>query len=90
MKPFIVDQVISDQTVKEKAIAAYRANNRKVREVIPADRLLVFNVAEGWEPPCAFLGVPVPAVSFPHHHPRQEVWERFGGEPGEPMSAAAE
>ena len=38
-----------------------------VRETIAADRLLVFNVKEGWEPLCAFLGVPVPEdESFPH------------------------
>jgi len=90
MKPFITDQVMGDHTVKEKAVAAYRANNRKVREVIPADRLLVFNVAEGWGPLCAFLGVPVPDAPFPRTNPRQEFWERFGGEPGVPVAAAAE
>jgi hypothetical protein len=90
LKPFIVDQVMGDQTVKEKAIAAYRANNRKVREVIPADRLLVFNVAEGWEPLCTFLGVPVPETPFPHHNPRKEFWELFGGEPVTPELVQAE
>jgi hypothetical protein len=90
LKPFIVDQVMGDQTLKDKAIAAYRANNRKVREVIPADRLLVFNVAEGWEPLCAFLGVPVPETPFPHHNLRKEFWELFGGEPGMPAASAAE
>lgn len=89
MKPFITDQVMGDHRVKEKAIAAYRANNRKVREVIPAGRLLVFNLAEGWGPLCAFLGVPVPDVPFPRTNPRQEFWERFGGEPGVVGSAAA-
>jgi hypothetical protein len=87
MKPFIVDQVMGDQTSKEKAIAAYRANNRKVREVIPADRLLVFNVADGWGPLCSFLGVPVPDTAFPHSNPRKEFWEVFGGEPDQPATA---
>ncbi len=81
MKPFIVDQVMGDHTSKEAALAAYRANNRKVREVIPAGRLLVFNVAEGWGPLCAFLGVPVPDAPFPQTNARKEFWETFGGEP---------
>ena len=36
-----------------------------VREAIPAARLLVFDVREGWEPLCAFLGVTVPDTPFP-------------------------
>ena len=38
-----------------------------VRETIAPDRLLVFDVKEGWEPLCAFLAVPVPEDEpFPH------------------------
>jgi hypothetical protein len=38
-----------------------------VRETIAPERLLVFDVKEGWEPLCAFLGVPVPEDEpFPH------------------------
>jgi hypothetical protein len=82
MKPFITDQVMGDHRVKEKAVAPYRANNRKVCEVILTDRLRVFSVAEGWGPLCAFLGVPVPGMPFPRTNPRQEFRERLGGEPG--------
>ena len=32
---------------------------------IPAERLLVFDVAEGWGPLCEFLDVPVPDAPFP-------------------------
>ena len=38
---------------------------------MPAERLLVFNVNEGWEPLCAFLGKSVPdKVPFPHLNDR--------------------
>ena len=47
----------------------------------PAERLLVFNVAEGWEPLCRFLEKPVPATPFPRSHSRDEFWAHFGGEP---------
>lgn len=66
---------------RETALAAYRARNAKVREVLPADRLLVFNPADGWEPLCAFLGAAVPDSPFPRSNARSEFWEIFGGEP---------
>jgi len=34
--------------------------------LLPADRLLVYEVSQGWEPLCGFLGVTVPAEPFPH------------------------
>src|SRR5262245_44871541 len=43
----------------------YARHLAEVRAAIPAERLLVFDVREGWEPLCAFLGVPVPATPFP-------------------------
>lgn len=66
---------------RERAIAAYRANNAKVRQVIPAERLLVFNPAQGWDPLCRFLGAEAPATAFPHSNARDEFWALFGGEP---------
>lgn len=37
-----------------------------VKERCPADRLLVFDVRDGWEPLCKFLDVPTPDTPFPH------------------------
>lgn len=81
MHDWLIQGVFTDFTDRDSAIAAYRANNQRVRDTVPADRLLVFNVAEGWEPLCRFLEVPVPDVPFPHTHPKKEFWEHFGGEP---------
>jgi hypothetical protein len=50
---------------KDWLLERYRRHNREVQEVVPADRLLVYNPADGWAPLCAFLGVPVPAEPFP-------------------------
>lgn len=66
---------------RDAAIAAYRRNNERVRALIPAERLLVFNVRDGWAPLCAFLGVPEPDTPFPRSNPRDEFWAHFGGEP---------
>ena len=81
MDKLIIKGTFDDFTDRDSAIEAYRANNRRVREAIPAERLLVFHVADGWEPLCEFLGVPVPGEVFPHSHPKKEFWEHFGGEP---------
>ncbi len=81
MSGWFLTDTFSDYTDKDTVIAAYRRNNRKVRETIPAERLLVFNVADGWEPLCLFLDVPVPETPFPRSNPRDEFWAHFGGEP---------
>jgi hypothetical protein len=36
------------------------AHSEKIRNLVPADRLLEYNVGSGWEPLCAFLGCEVP------------------------------
>lgn len=53
-------------------IEAYEQHNAEVRRSIPADRLLVFDVAQGWAPLCRFLDVPVPAAPFPRSNPRED------------------
>jgi hypothetical protein len=54
-------------------IAAFERHVAEVRNVIPNDRLLVFEVAEGWGPLCDFLGVAVPATPFPRVNSRAEM-----------------
>lgn len=44
----------------------FQEHNAAVQAEIPAERLLVFEVKQGWEPLCAFLGKPVPDQPFPH------------------------
>ena len=44
----------------------YRQHNERVKAVIPAENLLVFNVKQGWKPLCEFLGCElVPSTPFP-------------------------
>lgn len=47
------------------AIAVFERHNEEVRRRVPPDRLLVYDVREGWGPLCAFLGVPEPEGPFP-------------------------
>jgi hypothetical protein len=50
---------------KDSVIEVYNRHNETVRRVIPAERLLVYELSQGWEPLCAFLGAPVPAEPLP-------------------------
>jgi hypothetical protein len=57
---------------------SYEAHNKRMREVVPKEKLLVFNVKKGWEPLCAFLGVQVPeGVPFPRSNETAEMHRRF-------------
>jgi len=60
-------------------IEAFVAHNDEVKRTVPADRLLVWDVAEGWEPLCDFLGVPVPADPLPHANDRATFLDRVIG-----------
>ena len=45
---------------------------------MPADQLLVYEVGQGWEPLCEFLGVPVPDEPFPHLNDTASFRAMFG------------
>jgi hypothetical protein len=47
------------------------AYNESVKAAIPPERLLVWEVAEGWAPLCEFLEVPVPGEPLPHANDRE-------------------
>ena len=38
----------------------------EVKRTVPKERLLIYNVDEGWKPLCDFLNVPIPDDSFPY------------------------
>jgi hypothetical protein len=44
-----------------------------LKRVVPEDRLLFFNMKDGWEPLCKFLDVPVPEKPFPQVHDRASM-----------------
>jgi len=64
---------------KDGLVQAFVAHNEAVRAAIPADRLLVYAVRQGWEPLCDFLDVPVPDEPFPRTNDRGEFWDRVNG-----------
>jgi hypothetical protein len=51
---------------REHTIEIFERHNEEVKQRVPPERLLVYEVKEGWGPLCDFLGVEVPDRPFPH------------------------
>ena len=54
-------------------------HHEQVKATIPPERLLVWEVGEGWEPLCEFLDVPVPDEPLPHANDRDTFLGRVIG-----------
>ena len=79
----MADEVIWDGTFdgrfedRRYAIEVFERHNAEVRRRVPRDRLLVYEVKEGWSPLCEFLGVEEPDVPFPHVNDTAEMRRRI-------------
>ncbi len=63
----------------EHGVEAFKRHTREVESAIEPDRLLIFDVREGWAPLCAFLDRPVPTEPFPRTNARDEFHDIFFG-----------
>jgi len=77
----LFDQQLHD---REICTRVFREHNARVRAAIAPERLLVYEVAQGWGPLCDFLGVPVPATPMPKTNTTEEFQARIasGQRPG--------
>jgi hypothetical protein len=64
---------------EDRLIDAMTAHNEVVKQTIAPDRLLVWDVAEGWEPLCDFLGLDVPGTPLPHLNDSRSFRGRLAG-----------
>ncbi len=72
-RKMILEQTFGGSTADEAlATAVLEMHNEEVGRTIAAERLLVFDVKQGWEPLCGFLGVAVPEVPFPRTNSTEE------------------
>src|SRR5436305_3467233 len=63
---------------KEFMEKVFNDHNEEVKNYVPADKLLVFDACEGWEPLCAFLGVEVPNEPLPHTNKKEDFAAMVG------------
>ena len=52
----------------------FRTWNDDVISTVPSERLLVWQLGDGWEPLCAFLDVPVPPEQYPHINSGEDLF----------------
>jgi hypothetical protein len=52
---------MSDETLTK----IYNQQIEDAKKFVPADKLLIYNVKQGWEPLCKFLGIDIPNKPFP-------------------------
>ncbi|HUO12993.1 MAG TPA: sulfotransferase, partial [Caulobacteraceae bacterium] len=57
----------------------FRRHTDEVIARVAPERLLVYEVGEGWKRLCAFLGVPVPDEPYPSENSRAEFVARTQG-----------
>lgn len=62
---------------REDGIAGFIRYNETIKSVIPPERLLVYEVKEGWAPLCKFLNVPVPDTPFPRENSTEDFQRRM-------------
>lgn len=80
----MADQIVREQTFggsleKDRVLTAFQNRIDEVKRTIPAERLLIFEVTQGWQPLCEFLNVPVPEEDFPRTNAKLEFWDVFSG-----------
>ena len=69
----VVAQVFDNRmSERGQATRVFREHIAEVQSEIPADRLLTFDLREGWQPLCAFLEVEVPDTPFPRTNSSKE------------------
>lgn len=68
-KRFPIQEIIHD---KEASMKLYEEWNNHVIANAPAERLVVWEVGDGWQPLCDALNVPEPDIPFPHQNTKEE------------------
>jgi hypothetical protein len=92
MGPFMAGAVLKDfgDRIGERdfMIDYFNRWNQLVIDTLPADRLLVFQARDGWEPLCAFLGAAVPDRPYPRVNSSDEMKAMRRGDAPPPSGPA--
>jgi hypothetical protein len=75
---------------RDHAIGVFEEHNAAVRREVPAERLLVIEPGDGWQPLCEFLGLAVPDEPYPHLNDPARFWGRVEARMAESRAAAVQ
>lgn len=78
MQATMFDPIGGDVSDRAILIDWYVRRNRSVLDGVAAERLLHFDVRDGWQPLCEFLDVPIPDLSFPRTNSRAQLGPASG------------
>ena len=80
-RKLIFEETFGNDLSRTHCISVLQRHEADVVATVPADRLLVFDVTEGWEPLCRFLDVTVPDEPFPRSNSVAEfrAWTGLDG-----------
>ena len=73
----VVERTFGGSLDRDHAIRIFNTHNEEVRRKVPAERLLVYEAGEGWEPLCSFLQVRVPSAPYPKANTTNDFAARF-------------
>lgn len=79
MRPLQITEFIVERTFEGKVedkhhtLEVFNRHNEEVKRRVPKERLLVYEVKEGWGPLCEFLGVEEPNKPFPRLNDAAEI-----------------
>lgn len=78
IQTFLFKEAFQDK-MKDKVamMAMFNAWSEEVKRTVPAEKLLVYEVQQGWEPLCAFLNIPVPSTPFPRTNSKESFQKRI-------------
>jgi hypothetical protein len=76
---YLIKQFDHNFTSKENAKNVFYKHIEDVKTHVPENNLLIYDVAEGWQPLCAFLELPLPKEDFPHLNKKEDFHEMVKG-----------
>jgi hypothetical protein len=63
---------------KDYALKVFHDHNEDVKRTVPPDRLVVYEIGQGWGPLVEMLGVQAPDAPFPHLNDTESFRQMFG------------
>jgi hypothetical protein len=74
-KTYLKKQFNNNFSSKENAKEVFYKHIEEVKKHVPENKLLIYEVSEGWQPLCHFLELPVPKEDFPHLNKKENFHE---------------
>ncbi|GJJ06786.1 hypothetical protein Clacol_000982 [Clathrus columnatus] len=63
----------NEETIQQTILV----HNERIKKLIPAEKLLIYDISQGWDPLCKYLGVSKPDEPFPHENETAMFIERI-------------